>query len=63
MKLASADGKCVVILRAQVDSLSSVLTRSTEHHSALDVLDNILQLFFGIHVEGLAWLYCSQLKG
>lgn len=30
--------------------------------SALDVLDYILQLLFGIHVEGLPGLYCCKLK-
>lgn len=35
---------------------------ATEIFSALDVLDYILQLLFGIHVEGLPRLYCCQLQ-
>lgn len=52
---------CVVIFSPGV--LPRPLLSKTQVFSALDILDYILQLFFGKHVEGLPRLYCCQLHG
>lgn len=39
------------------------LLPTTQVFSALDILDYILQLFFGKHMERLPRLYCCQLQG
>lgn len=51
---------CVVTFSPGV--LPHPLLPTTQVFTALDVLDYILQLLFGKHVEGLPRLYCCQLQ-
>lgn len=48
---------CVVTFSPGALQLS--LAQALSH---LDILDNVLQLLFGVHVEGLPGLYCCQLQ-
>lgn len=62
-----ADGKMQLCcdIQPRCTSTSSPAQNSNQDFqvfSALDVLDYILQLLFGIHVEGLPGLYCCQLQ-
>ncbi len=62
-----ADGKLWLCcdIQPRCASTSSPAQNSNQDFqvcSALDVLDYILQLLFGIHVEGLPGLYCCQLQ-
>lgn len=44
-------------------TITSPPAQNPESFSSLDILDNVLQLLFGEHVEGLPGLYRCELEG